>query len=163
MSSGSHVQLAALWNRDLELQTTSPFSNHGSVERSTACCRHKTLLDFFNFYWAFQKFPFFVTLYYFFNKVLYISVVYNAWFRLIELIKYIYWLILRFRKRGWDSSVGTESRYGPDGPGIKSGGGEIFRTRPDRPWSPSSLRYNRFRVLPDGKAPGAWRWPPTRI
>jgi hypothetical protein len=33
MRSGSHVQLAALRNRDLELQTTSPFSNHGSVER----------------------------------------------------------------------------------------------------------------------------------
>jgi hypothetical protein len=46
MHSGSHVQLAALWNRDLELQTTLPFSNHGSVERSTACCRHKILLDF---------------------------------------------------------------------------------------------------------------------
>ena len=28
-------------NRDLELQTTSPFSNHGSVEQSTACFRHK--------------------------------------------------------------------------------------------------------------------------
>jgi hypothetical protein len=33
MHSGSHVQLAALRNRDLELQTTSPFSDHGSVER----------------------------------------------------------------------------------------------------------------------------------
>ena len=41
MRSGSHVQLAALRNRDLELQTTSPFSNHGSVERSTACFHHK--------------------------------------------------------------------------------------------------------------------------
>jgi hypothetical protein len=38
MRSGSHVQLATLRNRDLELQRTSPFSNHGSVERSTACC-----------------------------------------------------------------------------------------------------------------------------
>ena len=34
MRSGSHVQLAALRNRDLELQTTSPSSNHGTVERS---------------------------------------------------------------------------------------------------------------------------------
>jgi hypothetical protein len=33
MRSGSHVQLAAQRNRDLELQTTLPFSNHGSVER----------------------------------------------------------------------------------------------------------------------------------
>ena len=60
MRSGSHVQLAALRNSDLELQTTSPFSNHGSVERSTACFRHKNVLQFC----VFQKFPFFcVTLY----------------------------------------------------------------------------------------------------
>jgi len=45
MRSGSHVQLAALRNRDLQLQTTSPFSNHGSVERSTACFRHKNVLQ----------------------------------------------------------------------------------------------------------------------
>ena len=45
MRSGSHVQLAALRNRDLELQTTSPFSNQGSVERSTACFRHKNVLQ----------------------------------------------------------------------------------------------------------------------
>jgi len=61
MRSGSHVQLAALRNRDLELQTTSPFSNHGSVERSTACFRHKNVLQFC---WV-TKFPVFfcVTLY----------------------------------------------------------------------------------------------------
>jgi hypothetical protein len=66
MRSGSHVQLAALRNRDLELQTTSPFSNHGSVERSTACCRHKKfyLFGFHQFLLGFQTFPFFcVTLY----------------------------------------------------------------------------------------------------
>ena len=55
MRSGSHVQLAALRNRDLELQTTSPFSNHGCVERSTACFRHKNVLVLLGF----QKFPFF--------------------------------------------------------------------------------------------------------
>jgi hypothetical protein len=55
MRSGSHVQLAALRNRDLELQTTSPFSNHGSLERSAACCRHKNVSRV----WIFQKFPFF--------------------------------------------------------------------------------------------------------
>ena len=60
MRSGSHVQLAALRNRDTELQTTSPFSNHGSVERSTACFRHKNVSVLLGF----QKFPFFcVTLY----------------------------------------------------------------------------------------------------
>ena len=37
------------------------------------------------------------------------------------------------------------------------GGGEIFRTRPDRPWGPSSLLYNGYRVFPRGKATGAWR------
>jgi hypothetical protein len=37
--------------------------------------------------------------------------------------------------------------------GSNPGGGENFRTRPDRP---SSLLYNRYRVLPGGKAAGAW-------
>jgi hypothetical protein len=69
MRSGSHVQLAALRNRrDLELQTTSPFSNHGSVERQVVLVQFLSikifLLDFYNFCWVFQKFPFFcVTLY----------------------------------------------------------------------------------------------------
>jgi hypothetical protein len=58
MRSGSHVQLAALRNRDLELQTTSPFSNHGSVERWTAFCRHKT----FYMVGFLQSFRFFVSL-----------------------------------------------------------------------------------------------------
>ena len=42
-----------------------------------------------------------------------------------------------------------------------SGGGEIFRNRPHRPWGPPSLLYNGYRVFPGGKAAGAWRWPPT--
>jgi hypothetical protein len=42
-----------------------------------------------------------------------------------------------------------------------SGEGEIFRTRPDRPWGPPSLLYNENRVLPRVKAAGAWRWPLT--
>jgi hypothetical protein len=40
--------------------------------------------------------------------------------------------------------------------GSKPGGGEIFRTRPDRPWGPPSLLYNGHRVFPGGKAAGAW-------
>jgi hypothetical protein len=36
------------------------------------------------------------------------------------------------------------------------GGGEIFYTRPDRPWGPPSLLYNGYRVCPGGKAAGAW-------
>jgi hypothetical protein len=31
------------------------------------------------------------------------------------------------------------------------GGGEIFRTCPDRPWGPSSLFYNGYRVFHGGK------------
>jgi len=28
---------------------------------------------------------------------------------------------------------------------------------PDRPWGPTSLLYNGYRVFPGGKAAGAWR------
>jgi hypothetical protein len=60
---------------------------------------------------------------------------------------------------GQDSSVGIASRYGPDSSGIESWlGGEIFRTRPDRPWAPPSLLYSGYRVFPRGKVAGAWRW-----
>jgi hypothetical protein len=40
--------------------------------------------------------------------------------------------------------------------GSNPGGGEIFSTRPDRPWGPPSLLYNGYRVIPGGKAAGAW-------
>jgi len=61
-----------------------------------------------------------------------------------------------------DSPVVIATVYRLDGPGIESRwGGEIFRTRPDRPWGPPSLLYNGYRVFPRGKAAGAWRWPPT--
>jgi hypothetical protein len=40
--------------------------------------------------------------------------------------------------------------------GSNPGGGEIFRTRPDRPWGPPNLLYNGYRVFPGGKAAGAW-------
>ena len=40
--------------------------------------------------------------------------------------------------------------------GSNPGGGEIFRTRPDRPWGPSSLLYNGYRFFPGGKAVGSW-------
>jgi hypothetical protein len=42
-------------------------------------------------------------------------------------------------------------------------GGEIFSTRPDRPWGLPSLLYNGYRVIPGGKAAGAWSWLPTPI
>jgi hypothetical protein len=62
---------------------------------------------------------------------------------------------------GSGSSVGKATGYGLDGPGIEPSGGAVFRTRPDRPWGPSSLLYNGCRVFPGGKAVGAWCWPPT--
>ena len=33
------------------------------------------------------------------------------------------------------------------GHSLSRGGGEIFRTRPDRPWGPPSLLYSRYRSL----------------
>jgi len=64
---------------------------------------------------------------------------------------------------GWYSSVGIATRYGLEGPVIESqwGGGEILRTRPDRPWGPPSLLHNGYRVFLGGKAAGAWRWTPN--
>jgi len=38
-----------------------------------------------------------------------------------------------------------------------SGGGEIFRTRSDRPWSPPRLLYSGYWVTRRDKAAGAWR------
>jgi hypothetical protein len=38
-----------------------------------------------------------------------------------------------------------------------------FSTRPDRPWGLPSLMYNGYRIIPEGKAAGAWRWPPIPI
>ena len=47
--------------------------------------------------------------------------------------------------------VGIATGYGLDGPGSNpGGGGEIFRTCPDRPWGPLNLLYNGYRVLPGG-------------
>jgi len=47
--------------------------------------------------------------------------------------------------------------------GSNPGGGEMFRSCPDRSLGPPSLLYNGYRVFPGGKAAGAWRWPPTLI
>jgi hypothetical protein len=44
---------------------------------------------------------------------------------------------------------------------LRAGRSGDRQTRPDRPWGPSSLLYNGYRVIPGGKAAGAWRWPPT--
>jgi hypothetical protein len=45
--------------------------------------------------------------------------------------------------------------------GSNPGGGEIFRTCPDRPWGPPSILCNGHRVFPGGNAAGDWRWSPT--
>jgi hypothetical protein len=34
---------------------------------------------------------------------------------------------------------------------LNPGGGEIFRTCPDRPWGLPSLLYNEYRVFPECK------------
>ena len=36
--------------------------------------------------------------------------------------------------------------------GSNPGGGEIFRTCPDRPWGPPSLLYNGYRIFPGVKS-----------
>ena len=61
---------------------------------------------------------------------------------------------------GCESSVCIATRYALDGQWIESRwgeGGEIFCTRPDRPWGPP----NWYRVFPRGNPAGAWCWPPT--
>jgi len=47
--------------------------------------------------------------------------------------------------------------------GSNLGWGEVLHTRPDQPWGPPSLLWNGYRVLPWGKAAGAWRWPPHLV
>ena len=53
---------------------------------------------------------------------------------------------------GPGSSVGIATGYGLDTlRDSNSGGGEIFRTCPDRPWGPPSLLYNGYRLFTEGK------------
>jgi hypothetical protein len=40
--------------------------------------------------------------------------------------------------------------------GSNPGEGDIFRTRPDRFWDPPSLLRNGYRIIPGGKAAGAF-------
>jgi hypothetical protein len=35
--------------------------------------------------------------------------------------------------------------------------GEIYRTRPERPWDPSGLLYSVYRISAGSKVAGAWR------
>jgi hypothetical protein len=54
------------------------------------------------------------------------------------------------RIRGSSGVITT--RYGLDGPGIESWWGEIFRTRPDRPWGLPRLLCKGYRVFPGDKS-----------
>jgi hypothetical protein len=51
---------------------------------------------------------------------------------------------------GSGNSVGMATVTGWTVRGSNPGGGEIFRTCPDRPWSPPSLLYNGYRVFAGG-------------
>ena len=52
---------------------------------------------------------------------------------------------------GWLSRYSDWLRAGRSGDLIPVGN-ETFRTRPDRPWGPSSLLYNWYRIFPGGKS-----------
>jgi len=60
---------------------------------------------------------------------------------------------------GRDSTVRIGTRYALDGPRIEfrsGGGGEFFRTRPDRPRGSLRLLHNGYRVIHGGKSSGVW-------
>jgi len=58
-----------------------------------------------------------------------------------DVASYVFQLVLL----GWRLATGWTVR------GSNPGGGEIFRTCPDRPWDPPSLLYKGYRVFPGGK------------
>ena len=58
---------------------------------------------------------------------------------------------------GQNSVVGVATRCGLVSPGIESRWGEIFHSRPGRPWGSSSLLYHGYWAFPGGKAARAWR------
>ena len=66
----------------------------------------------------------------------------------------IKWFYL-YKGPGQLSRYSDSLRAGRSGDRIPVGG-EIFRTRPDRPCGPPSFLYNGYRVFTGGKAAGAW-------
>ena len=48
---------------------------------------------------------------------------------------------------GRDSSLSIGTHYRLEGSGSDPGGGEIFHTRPDRPWGPPTLLHKWYRVI----------------
>ena len=91
----------------------------------------------------------------------------RAWNDPIQMYKRICFRInpekkqVRHPSNGWDSSVGIATRFWLYVPRIKSRWGEIFSTRPERPWCPTYPLDNGYRVLLGGKSAGAWSWLPT--
>jgi len=51
---------------------------------------------------------------------------------------------------GWDSSVGTATRYETEASGLNPSGGKILLTLPGRHWDQPSLVYNGYRGLLSG-------------
>jgi hypothetical protein len=70
-------------------------------------------------------------------------------------------LMVAWIQTGRVSVVGTATRL--NGRWIEPGGGEIFRTRPDRPWGPPSLLYNGYRLPPPPPRGYSGQWPSTAI
>jgi hypothetical protein len=64
------------------------------------------------------------------------------------------WSMYLVKSRMSVNTVSIATRYGLDGPGIESRWGRDFP-------HPPSLLYNGYRVFPEGKAAGEWRWQPT--
>ena len=63
----------------------------------------------------------------------------------------LFWPILpTYRRAGVAQSV-YRLATGWTVRGSNPGGGKTFRTCPDRPWGPTSLLYNWYRVFPGGK------------
>jgi hypothetical protein len=62
---------------------------------------------------------------------------------------------------GRDGVDGIATVYGLNSPAIGFWYGRISRTRPDLSWSPPSLPFIRYRLIPGGKAAGTERYPPT--
>jgi len=82
----------------------------------------------------------------------------------------VYWLdvpIMRLQRNPLPPFVGDSCRNGGGGGGGGKGGGggegEIFRTRPERPWGPAASYTVGTVLFPRGKAAVEWLWPPTPI
>ena len=58
---------------------------------------------------------------------------------------------------GLDIYVGIATRYRLEARGSNPGEGEVFRTRPDRPWDPPNLLYSGYGFIPGSEAAGTWR------